>query len=239
MPLGSLLEAGIKVWRTSNGCYVTEGIDGRLPARFISSVIRLDDLTRLWPTEDAVVNLAIQRDQVDGQYRDTDKIEEECIALANTLRSSRRAEDTTRNIAQNAVDEITAARLGEEAPDQSLALHLAQMSVEVPVQDEEQVTPGAENVAAEKPLSPSTSEADDLKQPATPEPMEAERSPIASEPDWSPAEVWEYASERPGLLQTAKEEMRQAGLDPDYKLTEEQIQEYVLSQSVQSREKRH
>ena len=77
MPLGGLLEAGVKVWRTSNGCYVTEGIDGRLPARFISSVLRLDDLTRLWPTEDAAVNLAVQRDQVDRMYGDTDKIEEE------------------------------------------------------------------------------------------------------------------------------------------------------------------
>ena len=141
MPLGSLLEAGIKVWRTSNGCYVTEGIDGRLPARFISSVLRLDDLARLWPTEDAAVNLAVQRDQVDGTYRDTDKIEEECIALANKLRSSRRAEDTTRDIAQNAVDEITAARLGEEAPDQSLSLQLAQMSVELPARGEVETEP--------------------------------------------------------------------------------------------------
>ena len=74
--------------------------------------------------------------------------------MANRLRSSRRAEDTTRDIAQNAVDEITAARLGEEGPDQSLSLQLAQMSVEMPAQEKEHATPEAEKVAAEIPLFP-------------------------------------------------------------------------------------
>ena len=63
VPLEGLLEAGIKVGYTANQCYATEGIDGCLPARLISSVYRLSDGKQLWPTADAAVNLAVQRDQ--------------------------------------------------------------------------------------------------------------------------------------------------------------------------------
>ena len=43
VPLAGLLKAGIEVLYTANHAYVTAGIEGRLPAAFISAVRRLDD----------------------------------------------------------------------------------------------------------------------------------------------------------------------------------------------------
>ena len=115
---------------------MTEGIGGCLPARFISSVFRLDGGTQLWPTVDAAVNLAVQREQVDKAYEDVDKLEDDCLKLAGKIYASDRADDVSKGIAQSAMNTITGARAEEEAPDQSVHLQLAQMSVEVPELEE-------------------------------------------------------------------------------------------------------
>ena len=127
-----MLDAGIKVWYTKNKCYVTEGIDGCLPARFISSVFRLDGGAQLWPTVDAAVNLAVQREQVEKAYEDTDKLEDDCLELAVKIYTSDRATDEAKKITQSAMETIKGATETEEAPAHPVVLQLAQMSVAVP-----------------------------------------------------------------------------------------------------------
>ena len=96
----------------------------------------MGDGKQLWPTVDAAVNMAVQRDQVDRAYEDTDKIEDTCLELASKIYASDRAEDVSRGIAQSAIDAVMEARAHEEAPDQSVHSQLAQMSVTVPEQEE-------------------------------------------------------------------------------------------------------
>ena len=38
--------------------------------------------------------------------------------------------------------------------------------------------------------------------------------------------MWEWASEQPCLLKTAQGDLKRAGLSPNHKLTEEQLEEY-------------
>ena len=82
------------------------------------------------------MNLAVQRDQVDRAYEDTDKIEDNGLELASKIYASDRAEDVSKGIAQSAIGAVTRARVQEEVPHQSVHRQLAQMSVSLPEREE-------------------------------------------------------------------------------------------------------
>ena len=63
VPLAGLLRAGIEVFYTKNHAYVTEGINGRIPAALISAVRRMEDMEILYPPPEVATALAIRREQ--------------------------------------------------------------------------------------------------------------------------------------------------------------------------------
>ena len=77
------------------------------------------------------MNLAVQRDQVDRAYEDTEMIEDNCLEVASKIWSSSRAEPGSRELAQSAVESVMQSRAEEETPDQSVVFQLKQMSVTV------------------------------------------------------------------------------------------------------------